>query len=535
MISALPLLLLLTAFAPVKVERLPDMQVPRAGHAFFTPDGDVLVAVGGHTTGFVRTQTAEVYKNGRWQPLPPPLYPHDCGLFLRMRDGSFLLGGGLGGDFGIGQSLGLERYMPAKNQFSAMGILDRPRAFATATELADGRIAVSGNLHAEDALAILDTATLGTRMDAPLTQGVSAGSCRPWLFKTSDGNILVLGRGLDDYGRPVPCTVNSWRGKAPSSPVADDWMPIGSANGNSSCEIAPYGYLVPLMKRDSTAYAILCVRDGKFSTLETDRPFPVEGIDGGKCWWETLYADEDTHCAWLTGRDVPGRFYLAKIDCVPAFDGKKAAVTFYCTPEKVAGLPRGDWNVAVLSGGKIAMAGGYSKWEGGNFSPVASAWIFHTEVSQKGGLPWWAWAAGAFLALCAVVFAFVRRKIRCRKPDAGNTSFTDMMTRIRYLMEEKQFFRKPDLKVEDIASELGTNVAYVRGCIVGMQGGSFKDFVNGYRVRHVQRLLLEHPDAKINLLAEEAGFSSTATFYRCFSAICGCSPTEWLNQQNIPK
>ena len=75
---------------------------------------------------------------------------------------------------------------------------------------------------------------------------------------------------------------------------------------------------------------------------------------------------------------------------------------------------------------------------------------------------------------------------------SGNTSFTDMMTRIRYLMEEKQFFRKPDLKVEDIASELGTNVAYVRGCIVGMQGGSFKDFVNGYRVRHVQRLLLEH-------------------------------------------
>lgn len=533
MISALPLLLLLTAFAPVKVERLPDMQVPRAGHAFFTPDGDVLVAVGGHTTGFVRTQTAEVYKNGRWQPLPPPLYPHDCGLFLRMRDGSFLLGGGLGGDFGIGQSLGLERYMPAKNQFSAMGILDRPRAFATATELADGRIAVSGNLHAEDALAILDPATLGTRMDAPLTQGVSAGSCRPWLFKTSDGNILVLGRGLDDYGRPVPCTVNSWRGKAPSSPVADDWMPIGSANGNSSCEIAPYGYLVPLMKRDSTAYAILCVRDGKFSTLEMDQSLPVQGIDGGKCWWETLYADEDSHCAWLTGRDVPGRFYLAKIDYAPALEGSTVSVTLYCTPQSVPGLPRGDWNAAVLPGGRIALAGGYSKWEGGNFSPLASAWIFHTVEPQKSGLPWWAWATGAFLLLLASGLALLLRRPRIGSPSVEDLSFTDMMTRIRYLMEEKQFFRRPDIKVEDIATELGTNVAYVRGCIAGMHGGSFKDFVNGYRVRYVQRLLLQTPDAKINLLAEEAGFSSPATFYRCFSAISGCSPSEWLKNQKI--
>ena len=106
-----------------------------------------------------------------------------------------------------------------------------------------------------------------------------------------------------------------------------------------------------------------------------------------------------------------------------------------------------------------------------------------------------------------------------------------MMTRIQNLMEEKELFKRPDLKVEDLAAELGTNVTYVRGCISGTYGGSFKNFVNEYRIRYVQRLLKETPNAKITALAEDAGFSSNATFYRNFTAITGLSPAAWLKQQ----
>ena len=43
------------------VERLPDLNIPRAGHSVFCTGGEVTV-VGGHTSGFVLTPTAEYFR-----------------------------------------------------------------------------------------------------------------------------------------------------------------------------------------------------------------------------------------------------------------------------------------------------------------------------------------------------------------------------------------------------------------------------------------------------------------------------------------
>lgn len=46
-------------------ERLPDLTVPRAGHALLQLNGELTV-IGGHTTGFIPTATAEYFKDGKW-------------------------------------------------------------------------------------------------------------------------------------------------------------------------------------------------------------------------------------------------------------------------------------------------------------------------------------------------------------------------------------------------------------------------------------------------------------------------------------
>ena len=48
----------------LQLERLPDLNTPRAGHAVFCVNGELTVA-GGHTNGFVPTPTAEYFKDGR--------------------------------------------------------------------------------------------------------------------------------------------------------------------------------------------------------------------------------------------------------------------------------------------------------------------------------------------------------------------------------------------------------------------------------------------------------------------------------------
>ena len=49
----------------IEIERLPDLNIPRAGHELFYVNGELVVA-GGHTNGFVPTPTAEYNRNGKW-------------------------------------------------------------------------------------------------------------------------------------------------------------------------------------------------------------------------------------------------------------------------------------------------------------------------------------------------------------------------------------------------------------------------------------------------------------------------------------
>ena len=69
LLTSLLLVVMLQAMAQISmeridVERLPDMNVPRTGHAAFWLNGELTV-FGGHTNGFVPTPTAEYFRNGR--------------------------------------------------------------------------------------------------------------------------------------------------------------------------------------------------------------------------------------------------------------------------------------------------------------------------------------------------------------------------------------------------------------------------------------------------------------------------------------
>ncbi|MBR1416024.1 MAG: hypothetical protein IJ570_09225, partial [Prevotella sp.] len=160
---ALIFLLLLTAILPavaqqtcpvirIVPERLPDLNVPRSGHSIFFANGELTVA-GGHTTGFVPTPTAEYLSEGEWHQMPM-VYSHDNGFAVVMRanspngstlSGDVIIGGGHNEPLGVGQTFTMECYRPATHSFEGFGCLDRRRALANATQLADGRVIISGN------------------------------------------------------------------------------------------------------------------------------------------------------------------------------------------------------------------------------------------------------------------------------------------------------------------------------------------------------------------------------------------------------
>jgi YesN/AraC family two-component response regulator len=94
-------------------------------------------------------------------------------------------------------------------------------------------------------------------------------------------------------------------------------------------------------------------------------------------------------------------------------------------------------------------------------------------------------------------------------------------------MEDRQLFRRSDLRVGDVASELGTNSTYISACLNSQMGVSFPTFVARYRVACAQDLMRREPDKHLSDVAEEAGFANEASFFRTFKQITGVTPSEW--------
>ena len=524
---------------PMTIERLPDLNVPRSAHALVVSNGELTV-IGGHTTAFVLTNTAEYYKDGRWH-LVETHYPHDFGACAMLPSGEVIVAGGCFESFGIDRSFGVESYDPVSHSFFPLPILDQRRARCTMALQSDSTLLVSGNWHDDDAIGIYTQGEGGH-----LLREVSQGRANPYILQTAADNAFIFGAtgNLSSRNQLDTILIDQLKGEPFQHPLLQEWKPVGRES--SFCmrdlfvgdvALGGYAWLVPACRNDGQA-AVLKLVGESFSLLETERPVPMRGMAGDSLRWTSLLVDRAAENAYLISDPQPsGHIYVCKLGYGEALRGGEAPLTLYAA--KVWEHKNESIVVPVLlPGGRIAFAGGYDE---DNYYPNADAFILHTEpLPAKRAWVWW--TVALLVLLCAGAAAglmFWRRK-KEDLPPAGEhleeigqrlAQVSDMMSRIQVLMEEQELFKKTDVKVDNIADALGTNATYVRQCIASAYGSSFKNYVNEYRVRYVQQHLKEHPDAKINALALDAGFSSSATFYRNFTAVTGLSPAAWLKQE----
>ncbi len=516
-------------------ERLPDLTVPRAGHALLQLDGELTV-IGGHTTGFIPTPTAEYFKDGKWNTLSS-LYTHDNGFCLRLKDGTILLGGGLQEAFGIGQSFSAERYLPASHSFEPVSILDRRRAASSALEMEDGSILVSGNWYAEDALEMYSA-----KDGFATVKETAENRSYPWILPTAPDNAIIFG-AVDSWGRPGKGWVDRLHGEAFQEPLLLTARPMFSDGDmvQPLCKIGEYDYLMLAVNDSLEANGILRVQGEAFSLLELETEIPLRGAGGPIFYWNPLLCDGEY--AWALGTDAENRAYALQIGYKPALEGGKATLKLHYT-EPLEDLPQYG-AFTLLTDGRIVLAGGIKD---SNYKPFASVYIFdprqETPVADTGSRARSAGMAAGILtglALVSLGWWLVRRrkKARTERPEPDQAELPEPQSqRERELFErvsammEKGLYKRKGLTIAELATTLGTNTKYISSCINTGAGCSFLDYVNGYRVRFAQKKLQETPQMRLSDIADAAGFASESAFYRNFKAVTGQTPAEWLAARN---
>lgn len=99
----------------------------------------------------------------------------------------------------------------------------------------------------------------------------------------------------------------------------------------------------------------------------------------------------------------------------------------------------------------------------------------------------------------------------------------------RYMKDEKAFLQ-PDISIEKVAAQLGTNRFYISRLVNVEQSMTFRDYINSLRIDYAKDYMKLHPTETQEQVALICGFSSASYFNRKFKQVTGLSPQDWKNR-----
>lgn len=116
-----------------------------------------------------------------------------------------------------------------------------------------------------------------------------------------------------------------------------------------------------------------------------------------------------------------------------------------------------------------------------------------------------------------------------------NSALTDedaeyYLANLRNIMDQERPYLNSELKLADLAGMLDISIHHLSQLLNQKLGLNFYDFVNEYRIREIQRRLLDPAYKAYTILgvAFDAGFSSKTSFNRLFKKHTGFTPTEYI-------
>ena len=100
---------------------------------------------------------------------------------------------------------------------------------------------------------------------------------------------------------------------------------------------------------------------------------------------------------------------------------------------------------------------------------------------------------------------------------------------LRRVMDEEQPWKDSELTLPQLAERIGSSPHKLSEVLNSQVGQTFYDFVNGYRVREVQRRIKagEANHLKILAIALDAGFASKSTFNQVFKKHTNLTPSDF--------
>lgn len=107
------------------------------------------------------------------------------------------------------------------------------------------------------------------------------------------------------------------------------------------------------------------------------------------------------------------------------------------------------------------------------------------------------------------------------------------LSKLETLMAEQKLFNNPNITMPKIAKRIGMSSPKFSQLLNDKLNKSFSVYINELRIAQAQRLLIEHPKQKLDLIAEQCGFNSPSTFYSVFKKHSGLTPAKYRIEHSL--
>lgn len=533
-------------FQKVEVERLADLNIARASHSILCLDGELTV-MGGHTAGFMPTSTIEYYRDGQWHVVPS-VYQHDGGVATPLPSGKVLFIGGFEQPLGIGQNYYAELYDPACHTSNGFGCLEYNRSFPSAEPFGGNRVLIAGNWYHSDGMEIFD----GNNSFVDVKK-CSVNRSRPFIFRTAVDDAIVLG-SVDSYDHQLTSTIADCLSRDTLlNPMPKGWTPLNLKMEHHSADSfvgdtvhGDYTYLMPVMN-DKGQVAIASVINGRIQLLPDSCMLPMSSCWGTINYFSDIIVDRNAARAYIVGHDSTRRIYVACRTLTALTDTSQVRrwqgrlTMFFTDPLEHAAVT----TPVLTAEGNLLLAGGLFE---SNFNPSAA--VYQLQLSNlhedSDASCWSIWLFVAFAVvllvalLCVITLQWHRKahrydsvngSISCKDESEALETSCELMERLSRMMEEEELFKKSGLKLSETAARMKVSSHELADCLLNEKGCTFAQYVNGWRIDYVKRLLSEQPNVKISSIYQECGFSNEPTFFRIFKTFTGTTPRDWIASQ----
>jgi AraC-like DNA-binding protein len=102
-----------------------------------------------------------------------------------------------------------------------------------------------------------------------------------------------------------------------------------------------------------------------------------------------------------------------------------------------------------------------------------------------------------------------------------------ILDRLKTLMSEKKLYLQPNFTLPDLAEQLNVSVHQVSQAINDGLGKSFFEMLAEHRIEEAKVLLITKSNIKVEEIAEEVGYNSKSSFNTAFKKLVGMTPSEW--------